>query len=175
MSRRFGRNQKRAMRAQIRANEKIIECKTQSIKEMRRDLDEANAVIERTSQVLGDHFVTLPVKTVEVKDLLERFQVSIFQPNRSYAINAAVMRALEVIDIDVYRASLRVDELRGSIHMRYQSISGDVGYGLSEDAWRKLSEAHLIDMVTKQIAPEMAKFLVRERKKAGHTFHYKFL
>jgi len=175
MSRRFGRNQKRAMRAQIRANEKIVECKTQAIKEMRRDLDEANAVIERTAQVLGDHFVTLPVKPVEVRDLLEQFRVPIFQPNRSYAINAAVMRALEVIDIDTYRASLRVDELRGTVHMRYQSISGDVGYGLSEHAWRKLSEAHLVDLVTNEIAPEMAKYLVSERKKAGHTFHYKFL
>lgn len=175
MSRRFGRNQKRALRAQIRAQEQEIERFKVIRESLNARLKHADEVIERTAQVLGDHFVTLPVKTHEVKDLLERFQVSIFQPNRSYAINAAVMRALEVVDIDVYRASLRVDELRGSIHMRYQSINGDVGYGLSEDAWRKLSEAHLVDMVTKQIAPEMAKFLVRERKKAGHTFHYKFL
>lgn len=175
MSKRFGRNQKRALRAQIREKEQVIEFKDQANRELLRRLNEANTVIERTSQVLGDHFVTLPVKTREVEEILEQFKVSIFQPGRSYAINSAVMRALEVIDIDTYRASLRVDELRGTVHMRYQSISGDVGYGLSEQAWRKLSEAHLIDLVTNQIAPEMAKHIVRERKKAGHTFHYKFL
>lgn len=175
MSKRFGRNQKRAMREQIRTNEQWIETKNQTILELKSMLNEANTVIERTSQVLGDHFVTLPVKPVEVEEVLERFQVSIFQPCRSYAINSAVMQALNLIDIDTYRASLRVDELRGTVQMRYESISGVVGYGLPDHAWRKLSEAHLVELVKNQIAPEMAKHLVRERKKAGNTFHYNFL
>jgi hypothetical protein len=166
MGKRFGRNQKRAMREQIRQNKQCIDTKNQSILELKRMLNESNTVIERTSQVLGDHFVTLPVKTVAVKEILERFQVSIFQPHRSYAINSAVIQALDlidIIDIDTYQASLNVDELRGTVHMRYQSINGSVGYGLSEHAWRKLSEAHLIDLLTKQIAPEMAKHLIKNR------------
>ena len=165
MGKRFGRNQKRAMREQIRNNEQWIETKNQTILELKRMLNESNTVIERTSQVLGDHFVTLPIKTHEVKEILERFKVSIFQPNRNYAINSAVMQALDLIDIDTYQASLKVDELRGTIHMRYQSISGDVGYGLSEHTWRKLSEGHLIELLRQEIAPAMAYHLIREQKK----------
>lgn len=163
MGKRFGRNQKRAMREQIRLAELVISIRDKTVSQLEMDLKEANTVIERTSQVLGDHFVTLPIKTVEVEEIIKRYKVSIFQPNRNYAINSAVMQALDLLNIDTYRASLRVDELRGTIHMRYQSISGDVGYGLSEHAWRKLSKGHLIELLAKQIAPEMAKHLVENR------------
>ncbi len=165
MSRRFGRNQKRAMREHIRLAELVIASRDKTVWQLEQDLKEANTVIERTSQVLGDHFVTLPIKTSEVEEILQRFQVSIFQPGRSRAISSAVMQALALIDIDTYRASLRVDELRGTVHMRYQSISGDVAYGLSEHTWRKLSEGHLIELLKQQIVPAMAYHLIREKKK----------
>ena len=165
MGKRFGRNQKRAMREQLHLAKLVIASRDKTVCNLEADLKQANTVIERTSQVLGDHFVTLPIKTHEVEEILERFKVSIFQPNRSYTINSAVMQALDLIDIDTYQASLKVDELRGTIHMRYQSISGDVGYGLSEHAWRKLSEGHLIELLRQEIAPAMAYHLIREQKK----------
>lgn len=165
MGKRFGRNQKRAMREQLHLAKLVIASRDKTVCNLEADLKQANTVIERTSQVLGDHFVTLPIKTHEVEEILERFKVSIFQPNRSYTINSAVMQALDLIDIDTYRASLSVDELRGTIHMRYQSISGDVAYGLSEHTWRKLSEGHLIELLKQQIAPAMAYHLIREQKK----------
>lgn len=167
MSKRFGRNQKRAMRAQIRAAEKIIEIKTQSIKDIRRHLDAANTIIERTSQVLGDHFVTLPVKTREVEEILNRFQVSIFPDRagilRSVKINQAVDYAL--FYIDTHQASVRFDELQQTIHMRYSCINGDVAYALSPMAWKKLSHAHLENLIAQQVAPEMAKLLTEKMKR----------
>ena len=60
---------------------------------------------------------------------------------------------------------MHADELRGMIHMRYRSISGEVAYSLSDNSWRKLSEAHLVDLLKQQIAPEMAQHLIRERKR----------
>lgn len=167
MSKRFGRNQKRAMRAQIRAAEKVIESKTQSIKDIRRDLDAANTIIERTSQVLGDHFVTLPVKTEEVKEILDRFQVSILDWNsyipRPFKINQAVDYAL--FYIDTHKASVRFDELQQTIHMRYSCINGDVAYALSPMAWKRLSHAHLQNLIAQQVAPEMAKLLTEKMKR----------
>lgn len=165
MSRRFGRNQKRAMRAKIADLENQNELKERKTEDLRNDLRLANTVIERTAQVLGDHFATLPVQTYEVKEMQSRFQVSIFRPNREYHMQRAVMDALNTVDVDVYQASLHVDELRSMIHLRYASESGQVGYGLSQQAWMRLREGQLQEMIEKQIAPEMARLLARGRNK----------
>lgn len=165
MSKRFGRNQKRAMRAKIAGLEFMADLRKQEVAELRDDLRRANTVIERTAQVLGDHFATLPVQSHEVKEMQSSFQVSIFQPNRSHSIQDAVMRALNVVDVDVYQASLNVDELRAMIHLRFVSESGQVGYGLSQQAWSRLREGQLQEMIEKQIAPEMARLLARGRNK----------
>lgn len=165
MSRRFGRNQKRAMRAKIADLECLTELQDKKIADLQNDNRLANKVIERTAQVLGDHFATLPVKTFEVKEMLCNFQVSIFRPNREYHIQRAVMDALNTVDVDVYRARLHVDELRSMIHLRYESESGQVGYGLSQQAWSRLREGQIQEMLEKQIAPEMARLLARGRNK----------
>lgn len=165
MSRRFGRNQKRAMRTQIRDLQREVHLRNIRNLDLSRDLTAANTVIERTYQVLGAHFVTLPVKTREVEEIVERYQVSIFQPDRSHLIQHKVMQSLNLIDVETHQSSVRADELRGTIHMRYRSVSGDVAYGLSDHAWRKLPESHLVDLIKNQIAPDMAKLLIREHKK----------
>lgn len=165
MAKRFGRNQKRAMRNRIQSLEWAIESQKELFEQVRDERNQLRVVVERTSQVLGDHFVSLPVKTVEVEDILDRFRVSIFQPNRVSIISSAVMRALDCIEMDIYQSSLHADELRQQIHLRFASISGQVGYSISDAAWLALSEAHLRDLVMKQIAPEMAKLLIQERKK----------
>lgn len=165
MSRRFGRNQKRAMRAKIAGLEFMADLRQQEVAKLSSDLRDANTVVERTAQVLGDHFATLPAQTREVKEMQSSFQVSIFQPNRSYSIQGAVMHALSAMEIDVYQASLHVDDLRNMIHLRYASESGQVGYGLSQQAWLRLREGELKEMIQKQIAPEMARLLARGRNK----------
>lgn len=165
MSKRFGRNQKRKMREQVKLLERSVRYKNEQISELRNELYSSSVVIGRTKQVLGDHFATLPVQTLEVKDMLQRFKVSIFKPSHYQDVNASVLDALNYIDMDTHQASVHADELRGTIHMRYRSISGEVAYSLSDHAWRKLSEVHLIELLKQQIAPEMAQHLIRERKK----------
>lgn len=167
MSKRFGRNQKRAMRAKMIELERAVELLKLEAEMVRSQLRNANAIIERTAQVLGDHFVTLPLKTQELTGIPNRFRVSIFKPHlhRYAEINEAVLDALEYINMDTHQTFVRIDELRGMVHMRCRSIGGDVAYALSDQAYRKLSEAHLVDLISQQIAPEMAKQLIRERKK----------
>ena len=167
MSRRFGRNQKRAMRAKMIELERAVELLKLEAEMVRSQLRNANVIIERTAQVLGDHFVTLPLKTQELTGIPNRFKVSIFKPHlhRYAEINEAVLDALEYINMDTHQTFVRIDELRGMVHMRCRSIGGDAAYALSDQAYRKLSEAHLVDLISQQIAPEMAKQLIRERKK----------
>lgn len=171
MSKRFVRNQKREMREQIEQLEQSIKMTNAIFDRVRRERDALRETVERTEQVLGQHFISLPVKTLEVKEILDRFQAIQLQPynffihSRSNEMQAMVLESLHYLEMETHQSSLHVDELRGTIHMRYRSVSGDVAYSISDDAWRKLPEAHLIELLKQQIAPEMAQHLIRERKK----------
>lgn len=175
MARRFGRNQKRAMRNQIQLQEKLLEQHIEVIGSHTKELYQANQIIKMTAKVLGEHFVTLPVQTVEVKEIRERYEYmptrSVrYWPNHNHEIANFVQHAL--CYIDTYQADAKVDELSGAMHMRYESISGDVAYGVSEEAWRRLPEEILVNKFAEQIATKMATVLVRAKKKMiGDTYH----
>lgn len=175
MSRRFGRNQKRAMRNQIQLQEKLLEQHIEHISSLNHDLRQANEVINLTAEVLGEHFATLPVQTAEVKEIRERYEYPKRQTSRySFGDMNPVISAVQysLCYIDTYQADARIDELSGAMHMRYKSISGNVAYGVSEEAWRRLPEKLLVTKFVDEISLEMAVHLVRERKKAlANTYH----
>lgn len=175
MARRFGRNQKRAMRNQIQSQEKLLEQHIEHISSLNHDLRQANEVINLTAEVLGEHFATLPVQTAEVKEIRERYEYPKRQTSRySFGDMNPVISAVQysLCYIDTYQADARIDELSGAMHMRYKSISGNVAYGVSEEAWRRLPEKLLVTKFVDEISLDMAVHLVRERKKAlVNTYH----
>lgn len=170
MSKRFGRNQKRAMRNKIQNQCKLLEHHIGFIDSLNVDLRHANEIINRTADILGEHFASLPVKTKEVKEIQDRYRYSVRIPSPSY-VSHGEMAIRSFVDstlsyIETHEANMFVDELRHTIHMRYQSLSGCAAYGLSEKAWRSLSEDQLVNLIKEQIAPEMASHLVRQKKKS---------
>lgn len=170
MSKRFGRNQKRAMRNKIQNQEKLLEHHIEIISSLNGDVRQANEIINLTADILGEHFASLPVKTVEVKEIQDRYQYAIERPvnmfgrNWQQPVRGFVSHLLGYIE--THQGVVYVDELRPLIHMRYKSLSGDVAYGLSDEAWRFLSEDQLIKLIKEKISVEMATHLVRQRKKA---------
>ena len=169
MSKRFGRNQKRAMRNKIQNQEKLLEHHIEIISSLNWDIRQANNIVNRTADILGEHFASLPSKTTEVKEILPRYRN--FTPHQSSYTSGPISTAAIFVDnaldyIDTYQAALSIDDLRKTMHMRYISHSGSVGYGLSDTAWRKLSEDQLVCLIKEQIAGDMATHLVRQRKKA---------
>ena len=182
MARRFGRNQKRAMRNQIQSQEKLLEQHIEHIEQhikhissLNHDLRQANEVINLTAEVLGEHFATLPVQTAEVEEIRERYEYPKRQTSRySFGDSSATMNFVEhaLCYIDTYQADARIDELSGAMHMRYKSISGNVAYGVSEEAWRRLPEKLLVTKFVDEISLDMAVHLVRERKKALANTYY---
>lgn len=175
MARRFGRNQKRAMRNQMQLQEKLLEQHIGYISSLNHDLRQANEVINLTAEVLGEHFATLPVQTAEVKEIRERYEYPKRQTSRySFGDMNPVISAVQysLCYIDTYQADARIDELSGAMHMRYKSISGNVAYGVSEEAWRRLPEKLLVTKFVDEISLDMAVHLVRERKKALANTYY---
>ncbi|OAL80703.1 hypothetical protein [Acinetobacter sp. SFA] len=174
MARRFGRNQKRAMRNQIINAEKrvheldvnqqqleaLIQLKKEKIKEL-------SYIANLTAEILGEYFAGLPVQTMEVKEIQCQYKV----PVRTYCdyadptsvqpqfLNAALTY------IETYQSSAQWDQLRGMMHLRYRSENGAVGYGLSDMAWCGLSEVQIVELIQREIAPSMAILLTKNRKK----------
>ncbi len=175
MARRFGRNQKRAMRNKIQNQEKLLEHHIEIISSLNGDVRQANEVINLTAEVLGKHFAALPVQTMEVKEIRERYEYPKRQTSRfCFGDSSAAMNFVQhaLCYIDTYQADAKIDELSGAMHMRYKSISGNVAYGVSEEAWRRLPEKLLVTKFVDEISLDMAVHLVRERKKAlANTYH----
>lgn len=173
MSKRFGRNQKRAMRLQLQQKDNLIEKQVESMQLLKNDLSHANHVINLTADILGEYFVSLPVKTTEVEEIQERYQFCLKRPHHEFNYDRVSMKMnmLEyTLDyLDTYQASTYTDELRSMIHLRYRSINGEVAYGFTDKAWTMLSEHHLVPLKTKFIAEEMAKHLTKERKTKGNS------
>lgn len=175
MARRFGRNQKRAMRNKIQAQELLLEKHIDIIAEKNTELRQANEVIKDTAIILGAHFITLPVQTAEVKEIRERYEYSTQRtPNYWNADNAPITAFVQhaLCYIDTHQADAKIDELSGAIHMSYKSISGQVAYGVSMEAWRRLPEKLLVTKFAERIAQDMATHLVRERKKTLANTYY---
>lgn len=181
MSRRFGRQRQKKLLAQLSQIESQRDKAQQSAKDFRVDLEYANQIIQRTANVLGEYFVSLPVKTTEVEEIQRRYQLDLNRPRHEFnyahaGMNAPLRMLSFTLDyLDTYQASIHTDELRRLVHMRYQSINGQVAYGFTDAAWTMLSEHVLVPLKTKFIAEEMAKLLVKERKAKGNSRYMEIL
>lgn len=176
MSKRFGRNQKRALRQKIQEQEQIIERKSQEIEYLNLNMNEANSIIEYTAYVLGSQFISLPVQTTEVNELLSEFKYMAHPPfgmwydRNPQSARSTVFGVLSYME--THQADAWMDNFRDLIHLRYKSKTGEVGYSISGHAWKRLPEDQLIKLIQTDIANEMATKLVRHKKQLtqpGHT------
>jgi hypothetical protein len=158
MSKRFGRNQRRAMR-------EAMDSQSEQLAFMQRQRDGAIAnqrqmreALNRVARVLGPHFFGLPavrqvVGRIEREYRIPQAQVLNFlQPNDMAGL---VEHSVTVLQSMEMRGT--VDKLRGAVHMRLYSQAGDVAYGISDSA---LACATIDDLT-----PEIAHILAAELRR----------
>lgn len=135
MSKRFGRNQKRAMR-------EALESKTFSLEDMRKQRDNVIAnqrpmreALDRVARVLGPHFFGLPAVQRVVSNIARSYRVDMGQAI-SFATpsDLASMVQTSVSHLDTVQCRAKVDELRGQAHIRLSTPTGDMAYAISEEA-----------------------------------------
>lgn len=167
MARRFGRNQKRAFRNQLALQEKLLEKHIGIIAERNGELHKANEIINLTAEILGEHFISLPVQTSEVKEIQDHYQFAAKNSSRYWANDVKLAFVEQALcHLETYQADAHIDELSGAMHMAFNSVSGKVAYAISDMAWRKLSEQQLVGLVQLEVANKMAKKVVQARKNA---------
>lgn len=171
MSKRFGRNQKRAMRAAlveagIAAEKAQAECTAVNnyIRPMRQALD-------NVARVLGKHFVGLPPVERHVQAIQNRYRInqvrdihdlSTFISNSEMA--HMVNTAMHYLELEVGSMRSVVDGLRGMVHMRFRVGDREVAYGLSMSAIESLNTRDWEQELIQMVASEMAHYITSGRK-----------
>ncbi len=166
MSKRFGRNQRRKLRAEL-AHVLEQEAKLSTLMaKLSRDNDELRETINLTERVLGKYFVTLPPKTVDISyaERLEYLELPL--PDKPSTVlypedrSGLLMEKIRAVTTAIMRGDTWVDDLMGKIHIKFYSQAGEVRYCFAKDAFRYVPP----ERVATYIAQNMAEHLKKDPK-----------
>ena len=164
MSRRFGRNQKRAMRSALAEFGKQLEYTQNTVSSLRQQMHTNEMCLRLVARVLGDDFVALEPRTVHV-DSLERpfYQAPRMDPQRllNYLQPGELADAVaySVLDIEPNRAKVAYYEQQVRFH--FHTPTGETTYGMSRQAWDRMPADAKEHMLRGEIAESMAQHLTK--------------
>lgn len=184
MSRRFGRNQKRKMRAELahvlEREEKLNKAYWRE-QALMSDLSKSNDVLRETinltEKVLGQYFATLPPKTIDVNEEFEmpRKHWDMTIPPRALSdyldMSEPLKAKFDIIRAAVMRGEAWIDALLGQMHVRFVSPAGDVAYVFTPNVFRNMPPEYAARALAKNMAnylinnPEFQQFIGINRKK----------
>ena len=166
MAKRFGRNQKRKMRLEIESQNSLLAKQSREIKELNRNLSCADNTIKLTAEILGEHFISLPVQNIRVKEIQSLYQYAMRSLTPEIHLRSRHLEFCHksLVYLETHQAEASIDKLRQLVHMRYFSQCGKVAYGLSKNVWDRLPAETLEKIIRTDIAQEMAHLLVKHGK-----------
>lgn len=165
MSRRFGRQQKRKMRAQIAELESQLAQSQGWVnhhKEAADLLRSRNYKLERainlTARVLGDRFIALPPQEIPVRSVEPYFRVPMapqFVPE--FLTHASPEEYCHRIqDLKTTMVSAELDQFRSCIHVALRTPAGEYRYATTLEALATMPEPYLIEHLAEQFAKTIA-------------------
>lgn len=166
MSKRFGRNQRRKMREQLDALWYLHDLSAKGYHEKDREIENLRNIgrqmkqtIELTRSVLGDYFVTLPVKTSACQKLPD-FPPGFGLPPRNHVRGfddmAGLDQMLRYVQSAILHGDTRFDVLRQQAHIRFRSDAGDVAYCFAQGAFGNCPAEYVIDTIAHEMAAQLA-------------------
>lgn len=157
MSRRYGRNQKRAARERIsyleRRQEDCIEAYNRDTGMLRTQLRSATRQLDTVKEALGENFVGLDPGTFSHR------MMALTEP---YDFRAPVRDGDVQMHSLIYRSFDDSESHHHRLHFRVALANGEVGYALSGQALYGAPP----EFIARNIAQEMAVHLVRSLRKA---------
>jgi hypothetical protein len=160
MSRRYGRNQKRAARQRIEA----LEREAANWKEgYHRDTTMLSLTLGRVRNELSNVRAALGPAFVGFapEEIASHFRQATLEDE--YSWNEAVADGHVRMQSLSYSCHERSDKPRHQLHFRVSLAGADVGYAISDPALQRAPA----DYVARAIAHELASMLVRDLRKAG--------
>lgn len=164
MSRRYGRNQKRAHRAQITALAHKVDIQERQLSELRILGARNRQIVKKTAQVLGKFFVTLPPHNEVVRQMDELAPYwrlpnpTVMDPLGTIWDKDVVEEALEVLELPIMDCKVARDWIGQDVHVAFTHEGKVVGYAISR---RSLQELPL-EIAVHEISTKMADMLIHE-------------
>lgn len=158
MSRRFGRNQKRAMRQELEAWQQANAMTEGLLRHVSNQRDRLHDDLDTVRSALGPNFIGLPVDEVALK-LTELHPDDQFRMPVGPAGDEIVsMHTMRVRDIDD-------DNPKACIHLRVTLAGVEAAYAMSEQALfgMKVPDSVLVGHIVRELAPFVLK-AVRKRR-----------
>lgn len=162
---RFGRNQKRAMRAQVDALAANLAAAKETEALLRYNMRTNQDAVEATAAILGRHFAGLSPEAWQVDQIRDVYQMPPHRPAADFDphVCAGELVMMDLIYLETNEAQLQLNEISDAIHMRYKTPMGDVAYALSAKAWMMMPDRELVERLRHEIALDMARLLVKFR------------
>lgn len=154
MSKRFGRNQKRRMRAEIQqlqyeksVSDRISEANHSMIRQQA-------AVIIQVGDILGFHFAGLPAKEMPAEFSGDVIKFPAMRRTTSFSSLSEQASDLQsMLDVfELIKPEISIDKLNRKVHVYLRNKRGDVAYGLTEEAMRGIPKRHLAEQTAKMTA-----------------------
>jgi hypothetical protein len=173
MSKRFGRNQKRALVAQLEQQRSDKDCLERMYRNSRDQLHatetrvrELNDAIVLTREVLGEFFVTLPPVSKELAQGVDVLDVPHSQPRgreympyRDCAELVSMARRFEQLEAIRHDIQKHFEDMRGMMHIRFRTGAGTMSYAFSPNSFKGMKR----DRVAAIIADGLRRYMLENR------------
>lgn len=174
MSKRFGRNQKRAMREQIAHQrseqaslERMYDNSRGQLRATEARVHELNSAIELTREVLGEFFVTLPPVTKPLREGVDVLHLAHSQPRDRYdrMIYGACAEVVDMVQrfesLEAIRSDIQqhFEGVRGMMHIRFRTAAGVMSYAFSPNSFKGMKR----DRVASIIADGLRRYMLENR------------
>lgn len=170
MARRYGRNQKRAHREQIKALHQVKECLTGSIQTAQEQVYQANQAIEHAISVLGEYSIALPPRIIPARDnwepgmplkVADPFELNDFSLDSIQAMSPTI----KVHTLHSLLSGVETKDWSDAIHARISLYGHVVSYGINKAAIERLSTRALEETLRREIAPKLARGIAKAIKR----------
>lgn len=175
MSKRFGRNQKRAMRELIEFNAKTAANLSESLlmeqglkAHIRDKLDEANEILADVARILGRNFAGLKPEVREISEQQREYPYRMHPPIPTDFAQFNSDAAPELVSYQLYELEhiypkIVRDRITEAVHIHLQTPDGRKSYAVSASAWfqMKMDRRRMFKEFAPMIADELAHFISR--------------
>lgn len=170
MSKRFGRNQRRALREEVNKYATAHEMDRALLGIQRQQIKTLTAAMRTVAGELGEHFFGLPPVQRAVDRVFDIYRLP--KPIAAEAlmfIEGAELCALvehAVYNLSMVAASVDRDRITGSVHIMLETPDGKRFYAVSGSAWESLrrDKRRMAQQFLPMIADEMANFIARSER-----------
>lgn len=168
MSKRFGRNQKRALVAQLEQKEidigllrrmgesarTAIRQKEKDLRGMTINLETAIEAIQEARTILGEYFAGLPPTVLEVANIPKFVTLPrrVLLSDVSGCADEFVQTARMVERLEAVEGGAWADDLTGKMHVQFKTPLGDVAYGFNHRTFMGEPKHRVVRFLADQMA-----------------------